>query len=217
MAQRDVPADRSRALASYRRIASAYDSATRRIERKRRRAIALLELRQGETVLDVACGTGAAFEALSEAVGPTGRVIGVEQSPEMIELARRRVAALGLGNVILIPAAVEEAAMPGPVDAVLFCYAHDVLRSPAALRNVFGAARAGARVASVGAKLFPRWLAFLDPWVRWRTRSFISTQEGLDQPWSLLAEFVPDFAVREVTVAGSGYIGAGSYSARARA
>jgi SAM-dependent methyltransferase len=214
MALHDAPPDRSLALENYRRIAAAYDAATRRIEGKRRRAIALLDLRQGETVLDAACGTGAAFEVLSKAVGPTGRVIGVEQSPEMAKLARRRVAALGLGNVVLIEGPLEEAGIPGPVDAVLFCYAHDVLRSPAALRNVFAAARAGARVASVGAKLFPHWLAFFNPWVRWRTRDYISTQEGLDQPWSLLTEFVPDFTVREVTVIGSGYIGSGARHGR---
>ena len=209
-----APPDRSLALESYRRIAAAYDAATRRIEGKRRRAIALLDLRQGETVLDAACGTGAAFEVLSKAVGPTGRVIGVEQSPEMAKLARRRVAALGLGNVVLIEGPLEEADIPGPVDAVLFCYAHDVLRSPAALRNVFASVRAGARAVSAGAKLFPRWLAFLDPWVRWRARHYMSTPEGLDQPWNLLTEYVPDFAVREVTVIGSGYIGCGTYYPR---
>lgn len=86
-----------------------------------------------------------------------------------IELLRLRPddtvldAACGTGSAL-----AEEARIPGPLDAVLFSYAHDVLQSPAALRNVLASARPGARVASVGAKLYPRPLSFLNFWVRWR-------------------------------------------------
>jgi SAM-dependent methyltransferase len=206
----DAP-DRARALESYRQLAPGYDAATRLIGRKRLRAIELLRLAPGDTVLDAACGTGAVLEVLSRAVGSEGRVIGVELSPPMIAQARSRVERLGLHNVTLIEASMEEAAIPGPVDAVLFSYAHDVLRSSAALRNVFAAARPGTRVAAAGAKLYPRALSFLNPWVRWRVRGYMSTQEGLERPWSLLQRYVPDFAISEIAFLGSGYIGGGTY------
>jgi len=202
--------DQARALESYRRLAAGYDKATRLIGRKRLRALELLRLAPGDAVLDAACGTGAALEVLSRAVGPEGRVIGVELSPPMIVRARSRVERLGLRNVTLIEAPMEEAAIRGPLDAVLFSYAHDVLRSHAALRTIFAAARPGARVAAAGAKLYPRALSFLNPWVRWRVRGYMSTQEGLERPWSLLLDYVPDFAIAEVTFLGSGYIGSGT-------
>jgi len=205
------PPDRARALRSYRRLAPGYDEATRLIARKRRRAIELLRLAPGDTVLDAACGTGAALEALSRAVGFEGRVIGVELSPQMIAQARERVGRLGLRNVELIKAPMEEAAIPGPVDAVLFSYAHDVLRSRAALSNIFAVARPGAGVAAVGAKLYPPALSLLNFWVRWRIRRYVTTLEGLEAPWSLLAGYVPDFAVAEVTLLGSGYVGGGTF------
>jgi len=205
------PPDRARALESYRRLAPGYDEATRLIARKRRRAIELLRLAPGDTVLDAACGTGAVLEALSRAVGPAGRVIGVELSPQMIAQARGRVERLGLRNVGLIEAPMEEAAIPGPVDAVLFSYAHDVLRSRAALRNIFAVVRPGAGIAAAGAKLYPPALSFLNPWVRWRLRGYVSTQDGLARPWSLLMEYVPDFTIAEVTLFGSGYVGSGTY------
>jgi len=186
------------------------------IGRKRLRAIELLRLAPGVTVLDAACGTGAALEALSRAVRPEGCVVGVELCPQMIAQARRRVQALGLRNVTLIEAPLEEAAIPGPVDAVLFSYAHDVLRSPRALENVFKAARPGARVAAVGAKLYPPVLSFLNFWVRWRIRHYVSTLEGLEAPWNLLAGYVPDFAVAEVTLLGSGYVGSGTFPTMGR-
>lgn len=211
MARSRVSPDREYALERYRRLARGYDYATRRIERKRRRAIELLRLRPGDTVLDAACGTGSALQALARAVGPEGRVIGVEQSAEMMAIARERCAALELRNVSLVESPVEEARIPGPLDAVLFSYAHDVLQSPAALRNVFAAARPGARVASVGAKLYPPALSFLNFWVRWRVRNFMSTWAGLERPWRLLEAYVPDFTLAEVTYLGSGYVGAGTY------
>jgi len=45
----------------------------------------------GEEVLDVACGTGLVSFAAATAVGPTGRVLGVDLSGHMVEAARRRV------------------------------------------------------------------------------------------------------------------------------
>lgn len=52
-----------------------------------------------EHVLDVACGTGLVSVAAAEAVGPDGRVLGVDLSGRMVEAGRRRCAGLGLSNV----------------------------------------------------------------------------------------------------------------------
>lgn len=202
---------RAFALAHYRRAAARYDEACRRIERKRARALELLHLRAAETVIDVACGTGPLLETLARAVGPAGHVIGIEQSPEMIALARERVQALGLQNVTLIEAAAEDAQVTARADALLFCYTHDVLRSRPALENLLATARRGARVVACGAKLYPRWLAPLNPWVRWRAYGYMSTVEGLQEPWSIVAQFCPDFTVHRTFLLGSGYLASGHY------
>jgi SAM-dependent methyltransferase len=61
--------------------------------------IALLELKPGETVLDLGSGAGIdAFLAARE-VGPEGRVIGVDMTPQMLDRARRNAAAAGHDNV----------------------------------------------------------------------------------------------------------------------
>jgi arsenite methyltransferase len=46
-------------------------------------------IRQGETVLDLGSGSGKACYIISQLVGPTGRVIGVDFNPPMLELARK--------------------------------------------------------------------------------------------------------------------------------
>lgn len=60
---------------------------------------AIAALRPGQRVLDL--GSGGGFDALLAArqVGPTGRVIGVDMTPEMIALARRNAATLSLDHV----------------------------------------------------------------------------------------------------------------------
>jgi len=58
-------------------------------------------LRPGMRVLDVGCGTGGSARAIAAAVGPAGRVVGIDLSEPMIEVARRQVpeAEFVLGDV----------------------------------------------------------------------------------------------------------------------
>ena len=200
--------DTEAAKRRYHRLASDYDYATRRMEPIRRRTIDALSLRPGQRVLDVACGTGKSLAALAEAVGPSGRVVGVEQSKDMLDQARARVADGGWGNVDLVESPVESAELSGPFDAVLFVYTQDVLQSSAALENIFAATRSGARVASTGLKLFPWYLGALNAYlvaVSWR---YFTTFRGLAKPWASLEDHLHSVRVTS-TFFGSGYIATG--------
>jgi len=196
--------------AHYRRHARDYDASAQRTMALRRRTIAGLALRPGDVVLDVGCGTGLSFPWLLDAIGPGGAVIGVEQSPDMLALARQRSVAAGWNNVTLIEAAVEVVVLPRAVDALLFNYTHDVIRSPAALDNLFRQATAGARVAVAGIKHPPRWLDPLRLYRRFKSRECYNSSEGLDAPWDRLAALMPDLRV-ESTLFGTGFIAWGRY------
>src|SRR5260221_8561381 len=66
-------------------------------EQELRQMIAdLAQLRPGETVLDVGCGTGTLALVAKEHVGITGRVYGIDPSRQMIAYARRKTAQRGL-------------------------------------------------------------------------------------------------------------------------
>lgn len=82
-----------------------------------------------------------------------------------------------------------------PVDAILFSYTHDLLRSPRALDNLLGQAKRGARVAATSTKLYARWLFPANWYLRHSHRDYITNFEGFDAPWSLLAERLDGFRV----------------------
>lgn len=175
----------------------------------RRKVVAMLGLAPGETVLDVACGTGLSLPLLRDAVGPAGRVVGVEVSPDMIRLARDRVAAAGWVNVTLLESSMEEAGLESSFDAVLFNYTHDVLQSPPALARIFAFARPGARVAIAGIKHPPGWLFPLRLYRLIKARPYVTTLRGLDRPWRLLEPYVADLRIEPVML-GTNYLACGT-------
>ena len=63
------------------------------------RLVELAKIKPGDRVLDIATGTGEPAITAARKVGPNGRVIGVDHSPGMLDVARRRAASLGLNNV----------------------------------------------------------------------------------------------------------------------
>lgn len=192
----------------YRQLSGQYDYATRRIEPVRKQTIEALNLQPGDRVLDIACGTGKSFEMLRTAVGPEGLVVGIEQSPEMIEQARRRVQGAGWSNVQLIESPVETADIQGFFDAVLFVYTQDVLQSEAALARIFQATRSGARVASAGLKLFPWYVGVANLWLIAISYPYFTTFKGLAKPWVPLERHVDLEDVHPIFF-GSGYIARG--------
>ena len=181
----------------YRRIAGTFDLSTAWLEPYRRRAVSQLRLQPGDVVLDVGCGTGLSFEPIQAAIGPTGRLVGIEPSPEMLGNARARVEAAGWDNVTLLEARAEDAVVPGPVDAVLFAFTHDVVRSPKALANLLGQVRPGGRVVAAG----PKWTVVapqLNPLVFQVASRYVTTFDGFRRPWAELERAVPGLTVEEL-------------------
>ena len=196
------------ALMRYRRHAAGYDVSAQRTMWIREQTIAKLGLEPGQRVLDIACGTGLSFDAVRRAVGCDGEVIGVDISPEMTSLARQRVANHRWHNVTVIESRLEWVDLTGAVDAVLFHFTHDVLRSPAALERIFSVVRPGARVAFAGMKYAPWWMAPVNLIVRAKASPYMTTFEGLDAPWDLALPYLAEFDWRPVMF-GTGYVGWG--------
>jgi SAM-dependent methyltransferase len=201
--------DRDAALEQYRRRAAVYDWELAAFEPLRRAAIQALALCPGEVVIDVGCGTGLSLPALQQGVGDGGQVIAIEQSPEMIGLARQRVAANGWRRVRLVEAPVELARIGALADAALFHFTHDIQQTPAALANVLAHLKPGARVVASGLK-------WADPGLAWAANLFVlpaalrsvSSLAGLDAPWALLQQRLGALVV-EPRLMGAAYLARG--------
>ena len=211
--------DRVRALEQYRVLAAGYEMRTLGGDQGRRELMERLAPRPGETILDVGCGTGRNFDAIQERIGPEGRLIGLDPSPEMLDRARSLVRRRGWTNAVLVEAFAEDASIPAIADAAILCAVHDVMRSPAALANVLRHVRDGGRIVAGG----PKWV----PWgrpdavalnlVAWRlNRDCISTFEGFRRPWTRLAELVPNLEVEELEEVyfGGGYLASATLAPR---
>ncbi len=200
--------DRDLARERYGSHAPSYDRDTAPGDVYRRLTVAKLGLGSGEVVVEVGCGTGLNFESLEAGVGPRGRIIGIELSPAMLAQARSRVERNGWRNVTLIESSAEEATLPVPADAALFCATHDVMRSPDALANVLSQVENGGRVVAGGPKQLPRWTPWSSVVNAWTERvhaPYVTTWEGFQNPWSHLERLLPDLEVESILF-GAGYI-----------
>lgn len=118
----------------YRRWASVYDQPGNWVIDCEQPVVwGLLELLEGEPVLDVACGTGRHLEHLA---AQGRRVIGVDLTAAMLEKARARVpgAELKEGDVLALP--VEDAEVVGVVSALALEHVSDLPRAYAELARV---------------------------------------------------------------------------------
>jgi len=201
------------ALEQYRRRARFYDLELALLEPIRHWAIDRLALERGDVVLDVGCGTGLSLAPLLEAVGAEGKILGIEQSPDMIERARRRVERNKWANVALLRSPVEQAAIPVIADAALFHFTHDILRAPAALANVIKHLKPGARVAASGLKWAGPWRLSTNLLVLQAALQSVTSLEGLGEPWSNLARLIGDLRVEPI-LGGSAYVATGTVAPR---
>jgi len=189
----------------YRRVAAGYDRSAERTMPLRLRTIALLQLRPGDVVIDVGAGTGLSYEPLLAAVGPTGRVLAFEQSPDMFAQAQARVGRHGWKNVWHVCSSAETVQLPQPADAVLFNYVHDISRTPGAVANVMAQVKPGARVAMAGMKFFPWWTGPLNLLAWLKNRPYNACPADLWTPWDHVQAHCESFG-RTATQAGMGYI-----------
>ena len=117
----------------YDRLAPRYDvlaGVLRRVSGSRRlarRGIRELQLSPGDTVVELGCGTGVNLGELASAVGPGGRIVGVDLSAGMLHRARARAAEVRDVEVELRQGDVRELEWPDDVDGVLATYALEMV------------------------------------------------------------------------------------------
>jgi ubiquinone/menaquinone biosynthesis C-methylase UbiE len=202
---------REHLIKTYRKKAKHYDVTSRLYpapgypQREQRIAtVKALGLRRGDTVVDMACGTGLNFSLLEKVVGPGGRIIGVDLTDAMLAVAQARVEANGWSNVSLVQADATEFEFPAEVDAILSTYAlSQVPECAAVIAHGASALSEGGRWAVLDLKVpekTPRWLTqlgtatvrpftFIDEWIMrrpWDAIRVAMEKELADPSWTEL-------------------------------
>ena len=108
----------------------------------------LLDVDEGQQVLDVGCGTGGAAQVFARRVGGAGKVVGLDNSATMIDEARRRTTALSLPLEFRLGDAHR---LPFPDNSFDRCYA---LRLMEVIDDPLGVIREMHRVLRPGGRIF---------------------------------------------------------------
>jgi ubiquinone/menaquinone biosynthesis C-methylase UbiE len=121
---------RERLIETYRKKAKHYDFTSQFYpapgypqRAQRLRAVQALGLCPGDSVVDIACGTGLNFSLIEQVIGPDGRIVGVDLTDAMLAQAQHRVETNGWSNISLVQADAAEFDFPADVDAILSTYA----------------------------------------------------------------------------------------------
>jgi len=180
----------------YGRWASVYDVVAEGlpgVARYRRTAADALALSPGDTVVEMGCGTGANLPYLRERVGSTGRVVGLDVTPEMLARAHARVERHGWRNVDLVQADAATVPLSTEADAVLATFVTGMFADPGAVvEGWLDLLGPGGRVVVLDTSQSGRRYAWP---VDRAYRTFVSLSaagEGADgrPPWDLLDERV---------------------------
>jgi ubiquinone/menaquinone biosynthesis C-methylase UbiE len=181
----------------------------------RRRAIKALRLRPGDSVVEIACGTGLNFPMIEQEIGPQGRIIGVDLTDAMLAQARHRIETNGWSNISLVQADAAEFEFPAGIDAILAIYAHSLLPAGGqVIARGAAALSAGGRWVVLDLKLpdhTPRWLAQFGIAI---PKRFGSLEEWIvRRPWEAIRAAMQD-TLADLTWTelffGAAYLAAGS-------
>ena len=165
-------------------------------------AVERLALRPGETVIDLGCGTGLSLPLLAPRVGEQGRVIGLDASPDMLALSRRRIEVGGWRNVELVEAFAHEFRPDRPVDAILACNVNQLIASREVMEQALSWLRPGGRIVAAGGKgghglggLAVVVFVYTSVWLFQRERT-AARWILHPRPWFVLEELLPSLEVQ---------------------
>ena len=217
---------REHLVATYRKKAKHFDVTSRFYPApgypqggQRRGAVRALGLRPGDSVVDIACGTGLNFPLIEEAIGPAGQIVGVDLTDAMLAQAQTRIERNGWSNVSLVLADAADFDFPSEVDAILSTYAlSQVPECAEVIAHGAAALSGGGRWVVLDLKVpanTPRWLAHVGTAV---VRPFASIDEWvLRRPWeairAAMQQELADLSWTELSF-GTAFLAAGSRRSR---
>jgi ubiquinone/menaquinone biosynthesis C-methylase UbiE len=178
-------------------------------KRLRQETIRSLHLQPGQTVLDIACGTGRNFPLILEKIGPSGKLVGIDYTAAMLARARERVEHKGWKNVELIQGDATRIDLEQKFDAALCTLAISVIPDyGSALRRMVAHVKLGGWLAIGDAKRSSGWKGFAFNWLA-DLSAYGAAAVSTRRPWEVLQEMLSNFHYEE-WFSGFFYVAGGS-------
>lgn len=164
----------------------------------RKKTVDRLQLKAGDRVLEIGCGTGRNFRYLCKAVGPMGRVHGVDLSAGMLSKVEQLRQQYGWNNLSLKQSDAADFRAGEPLDGVLFSLSFNTMPHHAeVLRQAWSQLRPGGRLVIMDAKLPNGWFGRLIlPFSLWLMKRTLLGNPYI-QPWNRLQDIAGTFEMEE--------------------
>ena len=152
-------------------------------------------------MLEIGCGTGRNFPYLREAVGPSGKIYGVDLSTGMLAKAQELCEQRQWSNVELTQEDAAEYIAPEPLDGVLFGLSYNTMpHHLTVLQHAWKQLRPGGRIVIMDAKVPPGLGGELVlPFSLWLMKRTMLGNPFI-KPWKDLAVVADDFEMEEFLV-----------------
>lgn len=179
----------------------------------RKQAVSALGLTPGDTVIEIGCGTGLNFPYLLEAIGETGRLIGVDLTDAMLEKAREKIHCNGWQNVELVETDAARYEFPDGIQGILSTFALTLVPEyEQVINHAAHALASGGRLVIADFKKPDRWPLWLVKLGVLITKPFGVTLDLTDRkPWEVMTKYFSRVTVTEL-FADSVYIAVGENS-----
>lgn len=156
----------------------------------RKKAVNAMALQQGDTVVDIGCGTGLNFPLLQHVVGEKGKIIGVDLTDAMLKRARQRIKKEGWTNVELVQADAATFQFTEQVDGIISTFALSMMPDlNKIVENGASSLSPGSRWVVLDLKMPANWLSRLWPIYVFITRPFGVTNDYVKQrSWETISD-----------------------------
>jgi ubiquinone/menaquinone biosynthesis C-methylase UbiE len=204
----------------YRKRASNYDLSANlyyligfRESKYRKLAISKLNLTEGDTVVEIGCGTGLNFEYVLNDVGAHGNLIGIDLTDAMLEKAKQRVKINNWDNVELIQEDAAEYVFPDYINAAYSTFALTLVPEyEEIISNIEKSLQVGGKLVILDLKKPDKWPLWLVKCAVLITRPFGVSLDLADRKlWKVMEKYFANVEMQEI-YGGFVYIAVGEKS-----
>lgn len=141
----------------------------------RKLAVGELKLKQGDSVLDLACGTGLNFQFLEDAVKSNGKIIAFDYSNEMLKAAKQRAQKNNWDNIEFIQGDAARLSLNTKVDGVLSTLGISAIpQHKEALKKAVNVLKKTKRISILDAQLPSGFWRMINPLIAYVYRNWAS-------------------------------------------